>query len=63
MMRTIRPAESPVRCLVNTGLVVVSGEITTETYVDIPQIARETIREIGYDDPTLWLRRRHLRAC
>src|ERR671928_379706 len=38
-------------CLVNTGLVVVSGEITTETYVDIPKIARETIRKIGYDDP------------
>ena len=36
--------------LVNTGLVVVSGEITTETYVDIPEIARETIRRIGYDD-------------
>src|SRR6266545_3190264 len=38
-------------CLVNTGLVVVSGEITTETYVDIPAVARETIRKIGYDDP------------
>jgi S-adenosylmethionine synthetase len=38
-------------CLVNTGLVVVSGEITTQTYVDIPKIARETIRKIGYDDP------------
>ena len=38
-------------CLVNTGLVVVSGEITTETYVDIPSIARETIEKIGYDDP------------
>src|ERR687897_1658507 len=36
---------------VNTGLVVVSGEITTETYVDIPTIARETIERIGYDDP------------
>jgi S-adenosylmethionine synthetase len=36
--------------LVNTGLVVVSGEITTETYVDIPAIARETIRRIGYTD-------------
>src|SRR5215212_6018673 len=36
--------------LVNTGLVVVSGEITTETYVDIPRIARDTIRRIGYDD-------------
>src|SRR5437667_2609368 len=36
--------------LVNTGLIVVSGEITTETYVDIPEIARETVRRIGYDD-------------
>jgi S-adenosylmethionine synthetase len=38
--------------LVNTGLIVVSGEITTETYVDIPDIARETVRRIGYDDAT-----------
>ena len=37
--------------LVNTGLVVVSGEITTDCYVDIPAIARETIEKIGYDDP------------
>jgi len=36
--------------LVNTGLVVVSGEITTDTYVDVPKIARETVRRIGYDD-------------
>jgi len=36
--------------LVNTGLVVVSGEISTETYVDVPKIARDTIRRIGYDD-------------
>jgi S-adenosylmethionine synthetase len=35
--------------LVNTGLVVVAGEITTETYVDIPKIARQTIERIGYD--------------
>jgi S-adenosylmethionine synthetase len=34
--------------LVNTGLVVVSGELTTETYVDIQEIARQTIRRIGY---------------
>ncbi len=38
--------------LVNTGLVVVSGEITTETYVDVPKIARETINRIGYNDAT-----------
>jgi S-adenosylmethionine synthetase len=36
--------------LVNTGLVVVSGEISTDTYVDIPKIARETVRRIGYTD-------------
>ncbi|ATY86042.1 methionine adenosyltransferase [Kyrpidia spormannii] len=33
---------------VTTGLVLVAGEITTECYVDIPKIVRETIREIGY---------------
>jgi S-adenosylmethionine synthetase len=35
--------------LVTTGLVVVAGEITTSIYVDIPKIARECIRHIGYD--------------
>ncbi|MCR4400368.1 MAG: methionine adenosyltransferase, partial [Syntrophomonadaceae bacterium] len=34
--------------LVTTGLVLVAGEITTTCYVDIPRLARETIREIGY---------------
>jgi S-adenosylmethionine synthetase len=38
--------------LVNTGLIVVSGEISTTTYVDIPTIARDTVRRIGYDDAT-----------
>lgn len=33
---------------VTTGLVLVMGEITTDCYVDIPYITRETIREIGY---------------
>src|SRR2546421_3132697 len=36
--------------LVNTGLVVVSGEISTTTYVDVPKIVRETVDRIGYDD-------------
>ncbi|MDX2132299.1 MAG: methionine adenosyltransferase [Planctomycetota bacterium] len=34
--------------LVATGLVVVAGEVTTNTYVDIPELVRQTIREIGY---------------
>ena len=33
-----------------TGLVSVMGEITTEAYVDIQTIVRETVREIGYDN-------------
>jgi S-adenosylmethionine synthetase len=37
--------------LVTTGLAFVSGEISTKCYVDIPRIVRETIRQIGYDDP------------
>jgi S-adenosylmethionine synthetase len=36
--------------LLTTGLCVVAGEITTEAYVDIPKLARETIRQIGYDN-------------
>jgi S-adenosylmethionine synthetase len=35
--------------LVTTGLVVVAGEISTKTYVDIPTLVRRKVREIGYD--------------
>src|SRR4051795_10272707 len=44
--------EGRVACetLVNTGLVVVSGEISTTTYVDVPRIVRETVDRIGYND-------------
>ncbi|HKJ35458.1 MAG TPA: methionine adenosyltransferase [Solirubrobacterales bacterium] len=47
--------EGRVACetLVNTGLVVVSGEMRTDTYVDIPSIVRETINNIGYNDGRL----------
>jgi S-adenosylmethionine synthetase len=37
--------------LVTTGLVVVAGEITTKSYVDIPGVVRQTIKDIGYTDP------------
>jgi S-adenosylmethionine synthetase len=36
--------------LVTTGLVMVAGEITTSEYIDIPQVVRDTITEIGYTD-------------
>ncbi len=39
--------------LVTTGLAFVAGEITTSTYVDIPHIVRDTIKEIGYNDSTM----------
>ncbi len=35
-------------CMASTGLVLITGEITTECYVDIQKIARDAIREIGY---------------
>jgi S-adenosylmethionine synthetase len=34
---------------VTTGMVMIIGEITTDCYVDIPKVARDTIKEIGYD--------------
>ncbi|HEV1288314.1 MAG TPA: methionine adenosyltransferase [Bryobacteraceae bacterium] len=36
--------------LVTTGICVVSGEITTKTYVDVPRLARQVIEDIGYTD-------------
>src|ERR1700704_3538422 len=46
-------AEDPIgrvacETLVTTGLAMISGEITTKTYVDFPSIVRSTIKEIGY---------------
>ena len=42
-----------VETLVTTGLVVLSGEVTTNAYVDVQEVAREVIRKIGYTDPLL----------
>ena len=44
-------AKVAIECLTKTGFVVVAGEVTTKTYVDIQKIARQTILEIGYDKP------------
>src|SRR5690242_8800350 len=43
--------EGRVACetLVNTGMAVVSGEISTDVHLNVPEIVRETVREIGYD--------------
>jgi S-adenosylmethionine synthetase len=47
--------DSRVACetLVATGMAVVAGEITSRAVVDIPAVVRETIKEIGYTDPTI----------
>ncbi|MCA1754634.1 MAG: methionine adenosyltransferase [Spirochaeta sp.] len=42
-------------CFTTTGLVVVGGEITTNTYVDVQDIAREVAKRIGYTDPSYGL--------
>ena len=42
-----------IETLCTTGLVVVSGEVTSETYVDVQEVVRTTIEEIGYTDPLL----------
>ncbi|MDM7915795.1 MAG: methionine adenosyltransferase [Candidatus Eisenbacteria bacterium] len=39
-------------CLVTTGLAFISGEISTNAYADLPRVVRETIRDIGYTDPS-----------
>jgi S-adenosylmethionine synthetase len=39
--------------MVKTGMAIIAGEITTSTWVDMPQVVRETIKEIGYNDSTM----------
>ena len=34
--------------LTTTGLVLVSGEISTQTYIDIPRVVREVVKDVGY---------------
>ncbi|MCB9844923.1 MAG: methionine adenosyltransferase [Phycisphaeraceae bacterium] len=42
-----------VETMVATGMAIVAGEVTTKAYVEIPEVVRETIREIGYVEPGL----------
>ena len=51
LARDADPSTARVACetFVTTGMVLVGGEITTDTYVDIARIARQTIVDIGYD--------------
>ena len=54
----VKPSNLPstrvaVETLCTTGQVVIAGEVRTDAYVDAAQIARDTIKEIGYCDPAL----------
>jgi S-adenosylmethionine synthetase len=44
-------ARVAVECLTKTGSVMIGGEITTSTYVEMQEIARNVVRKIGYDEP------------
>jgi len=44
-------ARVAVECLTKTGFVVVAGEVTTNTYIDVQKIVRDTVLEIGYNKP------------
>jgi S-adenosylmethionine synthetase len=49
MLRDDPRSRVAVETMITTGQVHVAGEVTTETYVDIPRVIRETVLEIGYD--------------
>ena len=42
-----------VETLATTGLIVVAGEVTTKGYIDVQGVARDVIRDAGYDDPAV----------
>ena len=46
-------ARAAIEVTATTGLVLVIGELSTETYCDVPSIVRQTVREIGYNDSRL----------
>ncbi|MFQ5569901.1 MAG: methionine adenosyltransferase [Rhodothermales bacterium] len=53
MLREDPNSRVAVETLVTTGLVVLSGEVRTKAYIDVQEIARQVIRDIGYIDPQL----------
>ena len=50
LIKQDKTSHAGIETLATTGLVVVAGEIRTKGYVDIAAVARQTIKEIGYDD-------------
>jgi S-adenosylmethionine synthetase len=48
-----RAARVACETLVTTGMAVIAGEITTEAYVDFPEVVRDTIKSIGYNNSSM----------
>jgi S-adenosylmethionine synthetase len=44
-----------IECLTTTGMMIVAGEVTTDCYVDIPKVVRNTLKDIGYTNPEFGL--------
>src|SRR3990172_1294535 len=44
-------ARVAVECLTKTGSIMIAGEVTTSTYVEMQEVARNVVRKIGYDKP------------
>ena len=48
-------ARVAIECMTTTGSLMIAGEVTTNCYVDIPAVARQTLKEIGYTNPEFGL--------
>jgi len=50
-LRQDKNSRVAIECLTTTGLIMIAGEMTTCGYIDIPAVARRTLKEIGYTNP------------
>ena len=53
MLKQDTSSRVAVETMVKTGMAIVGGEVTTSAWVDIPEVVRRTIREIGYNDSSM----------
>ena len=53
IMEQDRKARVACETMVTTGMAIIAGEITTTAYVDMPEVVRETIKEIGYNNSSM----------
>jgi S-adenosylmethionine synthetase len=53
MLEQDKHARVACETLVTTGMAIIAGEITTTAYVDMPEVVRETIKDIGYRNSSM----------